>query len=62
MHDARLAVRRIDGVPGELEIEARRLMTTGAGVIYELAVTTEGRRLASSRATIVAPRQGAGAE
>ncbi len=61
LRDARLAVQRIDDIPGALEVEAHSLMSTGDGVIYEISVTTEARWLASGRATIMAPRHGAGA-
>jgi predicted hotdog family 3-hydroxylacyl-ACP dehydratase len=51
-----VALRRdyIDDLPGELEVEARRLMESGGSWQYAFAVRHEGRLLAEGRAAVMA--------
>jgi predicted hotdog family 3-hydroxylacyl-ACP dehydratase len=52
--NVRLAVARIDDVPGELQVHARRLSGDANQVLYEFAVhDASGRPLAEGRAVVV---------
>jgi predicted hotdog family 3-hydroxylacyl-ACP dehydratase len=50
-----LYVSRLDDVPGDLRIEAERLLSMGDSVVYRCRVGEGGRVLAEGRLTIAAP-------
>lgn len=49
----RLAVSRLDDIAGDLEIEVERMSGTSDSVLYQFAVTAEGRLLANGRAAVM---------
>jgi predicted hotdog family 3-hydroxylacyl-ACP dehydratase len=50
-----LHVSRFDDVPGDLCIEAERLLVMGNNVLYRFRIEDGGRALAEGRLTIAAP-------
>lgn len=47
------AARRLDGIPGQLEVHARRIGGDAGGVLYEFRVQAAGRTLADGRLAVV---------
>lgn len=57
--DCELRVADLDRVPGDLLVEAERIMAMGDGALYRFRIRAEGRLLAEGRLTVVAPGGGA---
>jgi predicted hotdog family 3-hydroxylacyl-ACP dehydratase len=53
LRDVRLGARWLDAVPGDLVIDAERLMGDANGASYRFAVAREGLTLLSGRATVL---------
>ncbi len=53
VRDARFTVARLDLLPGELEIQVRRLAGTGSQVLYQFQVSSDGAAVAEGRAAVV---------
>lgn len=49
----RLAVSRLDDIAADLEIEVERMSGTSDSVLYQFAVSAEGRLLANGRAAVM---------
>lgn len=54
LRDVVLEIARLDEVEATLEVEARRLLAMGGGVLYEFEVSAGGRRIARGRASVAA--------
>jgi len=55
LRDFRLAVARIDDLPGPLVVKARRLVANPDGQLYAFEVSAAGRVLATGRAGVIHP-------
>ncbi len=53
VRDVRFAVARLDAEPGDLIIDAERLMGDARGATYRFSVTRGGAKLLSGRATVL---------
>lgn len=53
LRDVQCAAMRLDDLPGELIVEAEKLMGYEANVIYLFELHAGGRRIVSGRATVV---------
>ena len=53
VRDVRFSVSRLDLLPGDLEIQVRRLAGTGSQVLYQFQVSCEGAPVAEGRAAVV---------
>lgn len=57
LRSVRIEADRIDGIPEDLHIEARRLLADAGGWVYGFAVSAAGRPLASGRLSVLNPRR-----
>lgn len=53
VRDVRFSVSRLDLLPGELQVQVRRLAGTGSQVLYQFQVSSEGAPVAEGRAAVV---------
>ena len=53
VRDARFTVPRLDLLPGELEVQVRRLAGAGSQVLYQFQVSSDGVPVAEGRAAVV---------
>ena len=53
VREVQLLVDRIDDLPGDLEGEARRLVSNAGGWMYEFRLHSGGRDLATGRASVI---------
>jgi predicted hotdog family 3-hydroxylacyl-ACP dehydratase len=53
LRDVRLGAAHLDTHPGDLTIEATRLMGDSAGATYQFSLTRDGAELLSGRATVL---------
>jgi len=58
VRDVAFFVDRLDDITEPLDIEARRLFSSGAGSVYGVAVAAAGRPVAAGRLTVVAAAGG----
>jgi predicted hotdog family 3-hydroxylacyl-ACP dehydratase len=56
VRDLKLHVGRVDDIPGDLRVEARRLVSNPGGLIYSFAVHADGRELATGRVSVIFAR------
>lgn len=57
LRSVRIETDRIDSLPDDLRIEARRLLADASGWVYEFTASVPGRCLASGRLTVSNPRR-----
>ena len=58
LRDVVIRVPRLDGLPGELEITAERLVGFGLGAMYRFAVHADGMPVCDGRAGVMEARPG----
>ena len=56
VRDLKLHVGRLDDIPGDLRVAARRLVSNPGGLIYSFAVHADGRELATGRVSVIFAR------
>lgn len=53
VRDVRFSLSRLDLLPGELQVQVRRLAGTGSQVLYQFQVSSDGAPVAEGRAAVV---------
>ena len=56
IRDLKLHVERLDDIPDDLRVEARRLVANPGGLIYSFAVRAGERELATGRVSVIFAR------